>query len=85
MTGVVSQQWNDATIKVLHKTNDRTESSNYRGISLVAHAGEVLLLVFAHRLSDYCKREGILPEEKCSFTPERSTIDMMFEVRRLQE
>ena len=37
------QQWKDATIKVLNKKRDRTECGKYRGISLVAHAGKVLL------------------------------------------
>ena len=36
--GCVSQQWKDATIKVLHKKKDRTDCGNYRGISLVAHS-----------------------------------------------
>ena len=83
--GRVPQQWKDATINVLHKKKDRTECGNYRGISLVAHAGKVLLKVIAGRLSDYCEREGILPEEQCGFRPHRSTVDMMFVVRRLQE
>ena len=34
MTGEVRQEWKDATIKVLHKRIDRTECSNYRGLSL---------------------------------------------------
>ena len=51
----------------------------------MAHAGEVLLKVIAGRLSDYCEREGILPEEECGFRPHRSTVDMIFLVRRLQE
>ena len=34
MTGEVPQEWKDATIKVLHKKKDRTECSNYRGLSL---------------------------------------------------
>ena len=72
-------------IKVLHKKKDRTECGNYRGISLMAHAGKVLLKVIAGRLSDYCQREGILPEEQCGFRPHRSTVDIMFVVRRLQE
>ena len=54
----VPQRWRDAVIKVLHTKKDKTECSNYRGISLVAHAGKV---------------------------PHRSTTDMMFVVRRLQE
>ena len=83
--GGVPQQWKDATIKVLHKKKDRTECGNYRGVSLMAHAGKVLLKVIAGRLSDYCERENILPEEQCGFRTQRSTVDMMFVVRRLQE
>ena len=83
--GDVPQQWKDAIIKVLHKKKDRTECGNYRGISLVAHAGKILLKIIARRLSDYCECVGILPEEQCGFRPNRSTIDMMFVIRRLQE
>ena len=61
--GDVPQHWKDATIKVLHKNKDRTECGNYRGISLVAHTGKILLKIIACRLSDYCERVGILPEE----------------------
>ena len=46
---------------VIHK-KDRTECGNYRGISLVAHAGKILLKINARRLSEYCERVGILPE-----------------------
>ena len=83
--GGVPQQWENATIKVLHKKKDRTGCGEYRGISLVAHAGKVLLKVITGRLSDYCERENFLPEEQCGFRSQRSTVDMMFVVRRLQE
>ena len=83
--GGVPQRWKYATIKAFHNKKDRTECGNYRGISLVAHAGKVLLKVITGRLSDYCERENILPEEQCGFRPQRSTVDMMFVVRRLQE
>ena len=83
--GEVPQQWKDAIIMVLHKKKDRTECSNYRGISLVAHAGKILLKIIARRLSEYCERVGILPEEQSGFRPNRSTTDMMFVIRRLQE
>ena len=70
---------------VLHKMKDRTECGNYRGISLVAHAGKVLLTIIARRLSEYCERVGILPEKQSGFRPNGSTTDMMFVIRRLQE
>ena len=81
--GKVPQQWKDAVITVLHKKGDKTECGNYRGISLVSHAGKVLLKVVARRLSAYCEAKGLLPEEQCGFRPNRSTTDMMFVVRRL--
>ena len=61
------------------------ECGNYRGISLVAHAGRTLLKIIARRLREYCERVGILPEEQSDFRPNRSTTDMMFVIRRLQE
>ena len=79
------QQWKDAIIMVLHKKKDRTECGNYSGISLVAHAGKILLKIIARRLSEYRERVGILPEEQSGFRPNRSTTDMMFVIRRLQE
>ena len=70
---------------VLHKKKDQTECGNYRSISLVAHAGMILLKIIARRLSEYCERVGILPEEQSGFRPNRSTTDIMFVIRRLQE
>ena len=79
------QQWKDATIKVLHKKKDRSDCGTYRGIALVSHAGKVFLKIVAHRLSGHCETGGILPEEQCGFRPGRSTVDMLFVMRRLQE
>ena len=56
-----------------------------RPISLVAHAGKILLKIIACRLSEYCERVGIMLEEQSGFRPNRSTTDIMFVIRRLQE
>ena len=68
----------------MHKKKDRKECGNYRGTSLGAHAGKVkvILNVIANRLSNYCEREDILPEEQCGFRQQRSTVDTIFMVRR---
>ena len=84
-TGDMPQRWKDATIKVLHKKKDHSDCNNYRGISLVAHSVKVLLKMVAHRLSNYGKAGGILSEEQCGFRRARSTVDMLFVVRLLQE
>ena len=48
-------------------------------------ASKALLKVIAGHQSYYCQRNNILPEKQCGFRPQRSTSDMMFVVRRLQE
>ena len=63
----VPQQWKDAVITVLHKKGDKTECGNYRGISLVSHAGEVLLKGVVRRFSAYCEAKELLPEGECGF------------------
>ena len=52
-TGDAPQQWVYATIKALHKKKDRSDCNNYRGISLVAPSGKVLLQMVASCLSNY--------------------------------
>ena len=51
----------------------------------MAHAGKVLLKVVATRLGSYSEYHGILPEKQSCLRPYRSTIDMMFVIRRLHE
>ena len=67
--GGVPREWQDATIIVLHRERDRTGCGNYRGISLVIHAGKGLLDAIANRLSNYDEPENIFPEEQRGFSP----------------
>ena len=53
----IPQEWKDATIKVLHNKSDRFDCNSFQGISLVFHAGKVLLKIVANRLSDFCEAQ----------------------------
>ena len=79
------QQWKDALIVVLHRNEYRAECGNYRGISLVAHAGKILLKIIACPLSEYCECVAILPEKQSRFRQKRSNTDMMFVIHPVQE
>ena len=46
---------------VLHKKKRSDSVRQLQGISLVAHAGKILLEIIARRLSEYCEHVGILP------------------------
>jgi hypothetical protein len=69
-----------------HKTNnkgDRSDCNNYRGISLLNIAGKLFAQVALRRL--HIIAENIYPESQCVFGAERSTMDMIFSLRQLQE
>ena len=82
---VVPQEWKDAIITMLFKKGDPYECGNYRGISLGAHAGKVVLKVVAMRLNAYCEWRKIFLEAQYGFRVGRSTDGMIYVVRGVQE
>ena len=54
-TGDAPQQWKDGVIEVLHDRKDRSDCINYREISVVAHAGKMLLKTVSSRLGNCCE------------------------------
>ena len=82
--GIVVQDMKDSNIITLYKNKgERSDCNNYRGISLLSIAGKVFAKVTLERLKILAER--IYPEAQCGFRPERSTIDMIFSLRQLQE
>ena len=69
MTGEVPLEWKDATINVLHKKKDRTECSNYRGLSLVAHAGKFSSKSWPTDLATSAKKLGPSPKNSAASDP----------------
>lgn len=81
----VPQQWKDANVVTIYKNKgDKAVCGNSRGISLLAVAGKVLAKVMLQRLIRNTT-ESILPESQCGFRKSRSTVDMIFTARQLQE
>ena len=80
----VPQRWRDAVVGVLHKKKDGQSV-----VTTVAFSSwHTRVRSFSRsslRDSASTARRYLLPEEQCGFLPNRSTTDMMFAVRRLQE
>jgi exonuclease III len=62
---------------IVHKKNEKTICSNYRGISLLS----VLSKILAKRLNQYI--EDILGDYQCGFRRDRSTTDQIFVLRNI--
>jgi hypothetical protein len=81
--GQVPLCWRGATICMLFKKGDRSICDNYRGISLLVVAGKIFSRILANRIYGHC--DQVLPEAQCGFRQGRSTTDMIFSFRQLQE
>ncbi len=81
----IPQQWRDANNAVIYKNKgDKAICGNSRGISLLSVGGKVLAKVMLQRLINNIT-ESMLHESQCGFRKNRSTIDMIFTARQLQE
>lgn len=81
----IPQQWKDANIITIFKNKgDRSICGNSRGIALLSVAGKILSKIMLHRLINSIT-EDLLPESQCGFRKSRSTVDMIFTSRQLQE
>ena len=82
--GSVPQDMRDATVVTLYKNKgDRSDCNNYRGISLLSIVGKLFARIVLNRLQRLAER--VYPESQCGFRANRSTVDMIFSLRRLQE
>lgn len=81
----VPQMLKDANIvTIFKKKGDKAICGNSRGISLLSIAGKILSKIMLSRL--VCQiTEQHLPESQCGFRKDRSTSDMIFCLRQLQE
>ena len=74
----------DALIVALYKNKgSKADCGNYRGISLLSIAGKIFARIILNRL--IAVSEANLPEAQCGFRPGRSTVDMIFTMRQVQE
>ena len=79
------RDFRDAVIVTLYKNKgEKSDCSNYRGITLLSIAGKILAHVLMNRLIPAIA-EDHLPETQCGFTANRGTIDMVFVLTQLQE
>ena len=82
--GEVPQDMRDTNVVTLYNNKgDRGDCNNHRGISLLSVAGKVFARVVLKRLKVLA--EQVYPESQCGFRANRSTVDMIFSLRQLQE
>ena len=78
------KDFRDALIVALYKNKrSKADCGNYIGVSLLSIAGKIFVRIILNRL--IAVSTANLPEAQCGFRPGRSTVDMVFTVRQVQE
>jgi hypothetical protein len=68
-------QWKESIIEPIYRKGDKTECSNYRGISLLSISYKILSNVFLSKLSPYTVE--IIGDHQRRFRRKRSTTDQI--------
>jgi hypothetical protein len=69
-------QWNESIVVSIHKKGDKTDRSNYRGITLLLTSYNILSNILLARLNPYA--DEITGDHHCGFWHNRSTTDQIF-------
>jgi hypothetical protein len=76
-------QWKESIAVPIHKKGDKTDCSNYRGISLLSTSYKILSNILLARLTPYA--DEIIGDYQCGFRRNRSTTDQIFYIRQILE
>jgi len=69
---------------IIFKKGDQRDCGNYQGISLLSIPSKVMVRTLLNRINHNIKTT-IPPETQCGFRAERSTVDMIFTLKQVQE
>jgi hypothetical protein len=78
------EEWKELIILPIYKKGDKTDCSNYRGISLLSTTHKILSNILLSRLTPYA--EEIIGELQCGLQGNRFTTDHIFWIcQKLEE
>jgi hypothetical protein len=77
------EEWKESVIVPIYKKGDKTDCSNYRGISHLSTTYKILSNILLSRLTPYA--EEIIGDHLCGFRRNRSTTDYIFSIRPVLE
>ena len=77
--------WTISHLVPIHKTNDQTNPTNYRGIAVGNHIAKILSKCINSRIESYLKINKLLPDNSLGFRKGIRTEDAMFVLKKVSE
>jgi hypothetical protein len=79
----LSHQWRESIMAPVHRKGDKTDCSNYQGISLLSTSYKILSNILLTRLTPYT--DEIIGDHQCGFWRNISTTDQISYIRQILE
>jgi hypothetical protein len=76
-------KWKWSIVVPIHKKGDKTDCSNYRGLSFLSTSYKILSNILLARLSPYA--DEIMGEHQCGFWGKRSTTEQISYIQQIME
>jgi len=70
----MSQQWKESIIVPIYKNGDKTDCSNYRGISLLPTTYKILSNILISKLTQYADESN--GKHQCGLTAKYGSLDV---------
>jgi hypothetical protein len=74
-------KWKESIVVPIHKNDDKTDCSNYRGKSLLSTSYKILSNILLATLTPYA--DEIIWDHQCGFRRNRTTTDQIFYIRQV--
>lgn len=81
--GFFPEIWNKGLISPIHKSGDKLDPNNYRGICVNSNLGKVLCSILNARLLHFLMKHNALSKSQIGFLPKCRTSDHIFTLQTL--
>ena len=82
-SGIFPTSWSNGIITALHKSGNKDDPSNYRGICISSCLGKVFCSILNTRLLNFLNNHKILHRSQIGFLPGHRALDHIFSLRTL--
>ena len=82
-SGTFPSIWNQGLLTPLHKSGDKFDPNNYRGICVNSNVGKLLCMIINQRILDFLTEKNVLSKSQIGFLPNYRTTDHIFTLNTL--
>jgi hypothetical protein len=83
MKGTFPKAWNESFITLIHNKGNKSDPSNYRGISINSNLGKLFNKIIHTRLLKFIGSNNLICENQIGFKENCRTADHIFSLRSL--